>query len=937
VYSNNTAAHEIHPSPLQKALSRLEGVKETSSGYKARCPAHDDHTPSLSIAEADDGKVLLTCHAGCDTRDIVDELGLKWPDLFPDGTDASWTPWEGSEVEAYTYYNGHVEPVYQVVRFEMRDPSHPAYGEKKFLQRSYLPDHPDAGKNGCPGGYVWGRAKHDVKPLLHRLPQVLEATEEGSAIYVVEGEKDVETLERLGLTGTCSPGGAGRGDELGKTWTEAMTEVLAGANIVCLPDNDPIGHEFMDAVGSRLARAGCTVRILRLPDLPRKGDVTDWVEGCGGNPARLRELAQNCSPICPSPDSLDEMVSLCEDHGQPDFIFEHIETIARAPLSEYARVKPKLKSATGVNLNDLEAAVQEARSRLEKEERKQERSERRRALTRSDRPVIVVGDRHSREVVEEVREAVEAQNDPPRIFRRGDQPVRVGEDEDERPIISELDEAEFDDVVHESANIVDARAYRPRDLSRRHLRRVAARVRLPALRGITRIPLVRPDGSIFDTPGYDAVTGFHFRPLSELPRIPENPTAEDVENACEWLHEAWVDHPFDSEASRANTYALALTPIVRPMLDRGNAPFAIVDATRPGSGKTMLAETAGTAGTGQIPAVMGAPSGDDEWRKQITAQLRRGERFVIVDDVTGTINNPSIRRAISAPVWSDRILGASDQLRLRSEATWCATGNNLRPQGDMVRRCYLIRLDTEMVRPYKRTDFKHEQPAWTRKHRGELAAALLTLVRAWVVAGQPAPDAPVMGGFTRWVHVVGGVLQNAGIDGFLDNLDELEDTAFSEDDQWARLLAAIYEWARDCDATRRPRFTAGDLAESVESNYSGDPMGRDPVVMRIVEDLPDRLVTKLRRREPIAHSLGKALHFRMDRKYPGGWYLRRRGKGRNGVIWEVHRDDVTIDRDATRPGDPHPPSEPNGVGGAPTGEGPNPSSHRHSCADEAPF
>ncbi len=64
-------------------LSRLDGVRETSTGWQAKCPAHDDKTPSLSIAEGDDGRVLLKCHAGCTSEAIVQALGLDLRDLFP--------------------------------------------------------------------------------------------------------------------------------------------------------------------------------------------------------------------------------------------------------------------------------------------------------------------------------------------------------------------------------------------------------------------------------------------------------------------------------------------------------------------------------------------------------------------------------------------------------------------------------------------------------------------------------------------------------------------------------------------------------------------------------------------------------------------------------------------------------------------------------------
>jgi hypothetical protein len=73
--------------PLQGVLERLERVRVTGSGrWMARCPAHADRNPSLSLSEAEDGTVLVKCHAGCRTEAVVAALGLDMTDLFPKRT-----------------------------------------------------------------------------------------------------------------------------------------------------------------------------------------------------------------------------------------------------------------------------------------------------------------------------------------------------------------------------------------------------------------------------------------------------------------------------------------------------------------------------------------------------------------------------------------------------------------------------------------------------------------------------------------------------------------------------------------------------------------------------------------------------------------------------------------------------------------------------------
>ena len=74
-------------------VDRLEGVKETGRDrWLARCPAHDDSSPSLSIRELEDGRTLIHCFAGCDALSVVHAVGLEMSDLFPERLDDQFKP-----------------------------------------------------------------------------------------------------------------------------------------------------------------------------------------------------------------------------------------------------------------------------------------------------------------------------------------------------------------------------------------------------------------------------------------------------------------------------------------------------------------------------------------------------------------------------------------------------------------------------------------------------------------------------------------------------------------------------------------------------------------------------------------------------------------------------------------------------------------------------
>jgi putative DNA primase/helicase len=239
--------------PIARVLDRLPEHKRSGDGWVAHCPAHEDKRQSLSVKVGRDGRVLLHCHANCATRDVVEAMGLTWQDVFADAPSASarnGTSRGGQSriVATYDYVDAEGELLYQVVRKEPKD----------FRQR-----RPD-GK----GGWTWSLGQ--TTRVLYHLPAVLAAVQAHRTVFVAEGEKDVHTLEQQGVVATTHAGGAGK-------WQDAFSRTLAGTHVVLLPDNDEPGRQHMRAVARSVIAAGAkTVRIVELPDLPPKGDVSDW-------------------------------------------------------------------------------------------------------------------------------------------------------------------------------------------------------------------------------------------------------------------------------------------------------------------------------------------------------------------------------------------------------------------------------------------------------------------------------------------------------------------------------------------------------------------------------------------------------------------------------------------------------------------------------------
>lgn len=253
--------------PVPDLIARLLDVEETKSGYQARCPAHEDDKASLSISRGDDGRALVFCHAGCSADQICRSLGWSLADLMPPG-DGHDVPVhrEPPKKEAIAWYNYTDETgsiLFQIIR----------YVPKSFKRR-----RPD-GK----GGWIWN--VEGVRTVPYRLHSLAENP--GRTVVVVEGEKDVENLEAIGVLATCNAGGAGKGK-----WTLDHAAPLAGRNVIIVPDNDEPGRNHATHVARTLDGVAKSVRVVNLPGPNTKGrDVSDWIAD-GGSRDELLELAR---------------------------------------------------------------------------------------------------------------------------------------------------------------------------------------------------------------------------------------------------------------------------------------------------------------------------------------------------------------------------------------------------------------------------------------------------------------------------------------------------------------------------------------------------------------------------------------------------------------------------------------------------------------------
>jgi len=269
---------------IEEFLSRLNGVKGGNGQWSARCPCrNDDNNPSLSVAE-DNGKILMHCHRGngCDVFKICESIGVSVSDIMPDDPMPPKPKSGLTMVATYDYVDEGGRTLFQKVRYIDEN------GKKTFRQRRPKPG----------GGYEYDLA--DTPRILYNLPAVLAAKSNGKSIFVVEGEKDVDTLTQLGVTATTMPGGAGK-------WLDIHTQALAGAVVDIVADNDEVGRDHAKKVSEALLGAGCDVAVFVCPSAK---DVTDHFRA-GGTFRQLVPLES--SEPAPERNAEDDAINAISD------------------------------------------------------------------------------------------------------------------------------------------------------------------------------------------------------------------------------------------------------------------------------------------------------------------------------------------------------------------------------------------------------------------------------------------------------------------------------------------------------------------------------------------------------------------------------------------------------------------------------------------------
>jgi hypothetical protein len=277
---------------------------------------------------------------------------------------------------------------------------------------------------------------------------------------------------------------------------------------------------------------------------------------------------------------------------------------------------------------------------------------------------------------------------------------------------------------------------------------------LPLLEGIATYPVLKPDGTVLCSPGYDADTGLYLTGLPELPPIPGRPTRRQAVEARDLLLDLVADFPFAREFHKAAWLAGLLTLLAR-FAFTGPAPLFLADGNKPGCGKGLLFHVIAAIVTGQEMRPEVFTEDEAEMRKKITAIAVEGETVILFDNITGCLGGAPLNAILTHTSWKERILGFSRRYNGPLLCTWFATANNAQVEEDTIRRSCPIRLETPEEAPEERKDFTHPKLIeHVIENRGGLLAAALTILRGFCVAGRPDMKLTAWGSFQPWSDLV---------------------------------------------------------------------------------------------------------------------------------------------------------------------------------------
>ncbi|AYD01186.1 hypothetical protein [Neorhizobium sp. NCHU2750] len=597
----------------------------------------------------------------------------------------------------------------------------------------------------------------DANPDLGERPDVplynqpdIEAADTDEVILICEGEGDAKATRNLGFVSTTNYDGAGK-------WQERYTEALEGRPVALMQDEDESGVKHCLNAAKALYGRASSVRIIRLPNLPNKGDVRDWIADQSSRGHSSKEIAHKLrkiiaatpkwSPLIVADGNLIEMIDKSERELRDRLsgVYVRGNSLVRAVRSELPAAHNG--KTTSVRMMALDAiSLMETMGRFI-------------------------------------------------VFKKAKRVKKVGEDGSEQFVTQYLPT----DPPHRVAAALLAPG---RD------------AKLPTLAGVISCPTLRQDGSILDKAGFDDATGLLVVDPLELPAdMPATPSKADAIAALEKLKALLTGFDYVGDGSRSAGLSLLMTPVLRPTMEV--APIHVINAPAAGSGKSFHADITAAIMSGERAPVTAAGWSSEELEKRLAGPLLEGAQFQVIDNVNGELSGEFLCQAVERPLLTLRRLGSSDQHIIRNKTALAATGIGITVSGDMVRRALLISLDPNSEKPEQRK-FDSNPLKMVMADRPGYVAAILTIVRAYILAGRPGKLDP-LGSFGEWSDNIRSSLVWLGED---DPLKSME-VARKSDDKLNIFRAFVSAWW-ECEGAPCGKETVGLRSADLMERWTND-------------------------------------------------------------------------------------------------------------------
>jgi putative DNA primase/helicase len=410
--------------------------------------------------------------------------------------------------------------------------------------------------------------------------------------------------------------------------------------------------------------------------------------------------------------------------------------------------------------------------------------------------------------------------------------------------------------------------------------------RFRELRQVTSVPYLRPDGSIGGLrAGYDESAKCWADVPEGLTPPPVTPTDSQAKESLRKILDVVQEFPFETTVGKSVFLAAVLTILARRSID-GAVPLFVVDASKSGSGKTLLARIIAILGSGSDPGLANTGANEAETRKVITSFLMSGQPVFVLDNQVGNLGGQAIDRLQTSGKWTDRLLNLNRVATLKNDIVTIATSNNAQIIGDTGRRTLLMRLVPNCERPEERVFQRKNLLGHVMQHRHSLAVAALTIIRWHIAKGCPEAtvanhvladgqviQTPVkpFGSFEDWSRVVRHAVISLGLPDPVATqsaIKELDEQALAE----RRFVWAFAEWGPTWEGT------AEELIRRVYDDNDAAEMRAALAGILGDKDFVDN--------QPKPTAFGYRLRSIKDRRF-GDWALVSMGQSKSGVRWGV--------------------------------------------------